>query len=787
MGRTKGTVQSHRPEGVALPDAGASGGAAPRGAVVLDDREVSSGRAETLRASAGRWGNFKSLLARVCATVTAGSAGRARAPPGGGFGSRLAAALAARDPVDLRSLIPALALLRSDPDAPLNRRGTEREKISWVYEILQSVEQFPRPDRERITLALLEDAARLPAEAQWPLFEAVMGCVRQQMDFFQKDYWLRSAAQLIESLPEEQGLRQQAAAAYADARAAWSSAATDDTLIDLASHVGESPHVRESAQGGESAQAAEWAQDRADDRVGALLLAMAGHATPVRNAVVAVLTERVALLPASALRRLERVVAERFPEVSVLRARLASLRLQFPDEQIKSSDRHVVVRVWPNVKTLGFPTPRVGHAAMSVRRGEGRSDDVSWRPLEGKSSIFDVRHYVEGRPAALGLSYREDKRYRMSDRASAALDSGRYAAREGQKRVRHQGLAFDWGVSAEKVYLPVCGSATSGSRNVFGLSAAHMARGWADVLSGMDRGEHRYVLLSRAENCAGMVGQMLAAGGASLFAAPPRVVLYAEPRQVQAYAQRLRAAIDALNVKADRLIAEYERRALLLDDGVAADLEAALQAYGGLGLKPRLDVDPASADPLHLMAQAKTLTLVLDDLADPAALAVLYAIHQRLRELNESSGEAGASWTPLSLDAASPGAPRRVLVRAATRIRNWLSRSIAAILPGRRRAQAGGAWLLQAARQIRDAPEHRRVERFDFLLNACGKLELPLRAELLLCLARHIDRLPEKGAERVAALLDANMRLPPTRRSAVLATLMTQQHLMGAVSAWTWD
>ena len=731
------------------------------------------------RAPASTRAGFKGMLRHLIAAVAPPSAGRAHVVSDPGYGERMSAALNAGDLTALKELIERLP-----------RRGSEQDRACWVGELLAHALAADRPpaDCAEITVSVLRQAPRLPAAAQDALFEALLslaGRSREQGNFYQTSYWLQSAEELADSPSLSPERRCAAVDACRSERLAWNAGTPDDTLVWLASDIGSSR------------------ADQMGDKVHALLVAAQGRPEATRAAVLEILAARARRLSAQALRQVAVAALEQLarpadvlsglldqveglpqgPEAAAiwwaveralsrhpdpqarpaLEHRLASLRDRLPDWDLKGSDQHVVVRVWPAMTRLGVPTHHYGHASMSVRQG-AESSYLCW------SDDDDPKRSCVMFPDPVDR-YDVDKGFGLAARAKEGLRSGRLQPRPGQKELRHNGIVFDWGVSARKIYLPLCGSASPAGRTLFGLSNRHIMRAWSDVAEEARAGRARYAFISTDNNCAGMVMRMMACGGAPVFVQPPRALLYRQPNEVLSYSQRVRAEIDRLNTRADVLLTEYQRRCETLDLPTDATLEAAVSAYQDGGLEPPLDIDPATTDALHLMAQARALTLALDESADTGALAVLYAIQRRLLDLNESSARAHAATSTSS--AAAPPSRRRPDNGIPARLKSWLSRSFAA-LPGTRGRTRSSQWaqlaapqLLRAALRLSRAPEASRGRRFDYLLKASGALALPQRTALLLELADQLPALAD-GVDRTGALRAAMESLPEPHRQRLL-------------------
>jgi hypothetical protein len=295
----------------------------------------------------------------------------------------------------------------------------------------------------------------------------------------------------------------------------------------------------------------------------------------------------------------------------------------------------IVVRVWPE-KLTRLAT---GHAAMTVNSRSGLEPlYISWWPTS-KVSPHEKR------------GYRDDKRSELLAHTKNRLEELEFTPRPGQKRyivdskVTPGEKVADWGVSASKVYLPQYGDnrlAANGEDcpRLFGLDAAGI-----HALAAT-KSPKNFTVISPKENCAGMVLQMLRAGGAGQFGTTPSLKLVARPSQALKYAGKIVERIDALNKRADALI---ERHVKL---GGARDisLEAAWDAYekaGGKSLQAVFSAeDINTADAFLLMRKAKAV-MNMEMIADrPNALAVLCGLRNKVCELSGKQGQPSPAKAP---------------------------------------------------------------------------------------------------------------------------------------------
>src|ERR1700691_3013429 len=234
-----------------------------------------SAAAQGPRAPVSTWTSFKRLLRHSIAFLVPPLASRAHVVPDPGFGDRMLAALKARDLTALKGLIERLP-----------RRGSERDRIAWVVDLLGQAADYPPADCAEITVTVLRQAARLPPAARDAVFETLLSLAqrsRESGDFYQTSYWLRSAEELVDSLSPERQVT--AVAACQSQRLAWNERTEDGTLVNLASQIGSSP------------------PDQTGDKVHALLLATQGRAVATRTAVLESLAAKAPQLSARALRQ----------------------------------------------------------------------------------------------------------------------------------------------------------------------------------------------------------------------------------------------------------------------------------------------------------------------------------------------------------------------------------------------------------------------------------------------------------------------------------------------------
>jgi hypothetical protein len=102
------------------------------------------------------------------------------------------------------------------------------------------------------------------------------------------------------------------------------------------------------------------------------------------------------------------------------------------------------------------------------------------------------------------------------------------------------GVITLWVEMPDKVHLPVL--STPGT--AFGLDAVRMYRWW-QVFCTSPRNIYR--LLSRTQNCAGVIARALQAGGGELYAPMPDPYLFMEPNHIRNWALAIQAKLDKFN------------------------------------------------------------------------------------------------------------------------------------------------------------------------------------------------------------------------------------------------
>ncbi len=256
-------------------------------------------------------------------------------------------------------------------------------------------------------------------------------------------------------------------------------------------------------------------------------------------------------------------------------------------------ERHAVLRFWPGKKAS---VAHSGHAAMSLKDGVSNHPCyISWWPNPEKTKLSTktskLASLLQGSKKHKGAgspSYHYDKLLLVNQKARKKLKEGTFTPRPRQRKVwieanktgisskylKKEGIEDrDWTVSAEKVYLPMIGTTSAKKDNtqttfLFGLSESDIKLAWKKATGKpreIDSKQYKAImpdntlvahfrLVSKEHNCSGMMARMLEAGGASLFLAPPKNTLYADPNSMKQYALNLEKVIAEYNQKADKLL-----------------------------------------------------------------------------------------------------------------------------------------------------------------------------------------------------------------------------------------
>jgi hypothetical protein len=157
------------------------------------------------------------------------------------------------------------------------------------------------------------------------------------------------------------------------------------------------------------------------------------------------------------------------------------------------------------------------------------------------------------------VSYREEKYLELGDKTREKLKKGEFNPLPGQNKIndsKNDKYVGEWGFSAQKVYLPMHGitvlkGGTNSQKVLFGLSQDGISSAWKKV--SQDKNAY-YQFVSKDHNCAGMVKQMLVAGGAELFLKVPQASVYSDPNTVHSYVIGLEKEVSRYNDRLDELL-----------------------------------------------------------------------------------------------------------------------------------------------------------------------------------------------------------------------------------------
>lgn len=222
----------------------------------------------------------------------------------------------------------------------------------------------------------------------------------------------------------------------------------------------------------------------------------------------------------------------------------------------------VDVHVWYNVKTKGFiPTGHFGHAALEIKGLFAKPDDryISFWPKDGAGTDKTALKAQPGltsddRQQDMFNEMRQDvaMRLELNHRIASGIPMPDHIARRalaprtGQVRLDEPfkdddtgEIFYLWGQSPSNVTtLP--GGAEGGK--AFGLSTRRMGDWWGQYKAT----QPHYRAISRTNNCAGVAIMGLVAGGSEAILPAPTIMIYAEPLQVDQYAQDLLKEMTAL-------------------------------------------------------------------------------------------------------------------------------------------------------------------------------------------------------------------------------------------------
>ncbi|HFK3790567.1 TPA: virulence factor [Escherichia coli] len=243
----------------------------------------------------------------------------------------------------------------------------------------------------------------------------------------------------------------------------------------------------------------------------------------------------------------------------------------------KNLERHLVLRCWNYEGANHW-----GHTSVSVKNNmkpEPSHMYLSWYPLTDSTKI--TSEYFSGRPGTSTDSYRKDKLNMLSDRTIQRLNAG-----EEYKKTNEHGIAKtdinrkdalypranqkkdithdSWGVSANKIYIPLRGENKSKDGdtvyNLFGLDESKLSSFICKKRGGAFRRTEIYKLISKSQNCAGMALDVLKAGNAEAYVPLPKIKLVANPNDAYKYAYKVMDRIEQLNNTHKSIIKNFDAK-----------------------------------------------------------------------------------------------------------------------------------------------------------------------------------------------------------------------------------
>ncbi|EGQ7459875.1 virulence factor (plasmid) [Escherichia coli] len=230
----------------------------------------------------------------------------------------------------------------------------------------------------------------------------------------------------------------------------------------------------------------------------------------------------------------------------------------------KNLERHLVLRCWNYEGADHW-----GHTSVSVKNNmkpEPSHMYLSWYPLNNSTKITST--YFSKSLSTSTNSYRNDKLNMLSDRTVQRLNAGEVYKKSNEHEIvktdinrkdalyprANQKKDIDqasWGVSANKIYIPLQGenqSRDGGTEyNLFGLDESKLSSFICKKRGGAFRRIEHYKLISKSQNCAGMALDVLKAGDAETYVPFPKIKLVANPNDAYKYAYKVMARIEELN------------------------------------------------------------------------------------------------------------------------------------------------------------------------------------------------------------------------------------------------
>ena len=218
----------------------------------------------------------------------------------------------------------------------------------------------------------------------------------------------------------------------------------------------------------------------------------------------------------------------------------------------------------------------VGHASVTINNSNNPNvkkqikEHMSFVPGEDPGNKMKERYFGD-RIGRFNSNYKEDKAFEISERAANRLNMGVQArdeiADKGIDSVTEETIALarfkpralqkknkdgDWGVSAQKVYIPTIGKSkdkvTSEKQSImFGLCESDMLNTLKTLKEDAESGKLKYTLASTSQNCSAMAARMLVAGGSENFIKFESSLITEDPNSIHKYAKQVQDKVDELN------------------------------------------------------------------------------------------------------------------------------------------------------------------------------------------------------------------------------------------------
>ncbi|HBA9710316.1 TPA: virulence factor [Escherichia coli] len=243
----------------------------------------------------------------------------------------------------------------------------------------------------------------------------------------------------------------------------------------------------------------------------------------------------------------------------------------------KNLERHLVLRCWSYEGVNHW-----GHTSVSLKNNMNADPShmyLSWYPLDNSTKLTST--YFSKSLSISTDSYRQDKLNMLSERTVQRLNAGeeyKNSDKHGQVKIditkkdalfpranQKKDIAHSsWGVSADKIYIPLRGENKykNGNRqyNLFGLDETKVSSFISKKRGGAFRRIENYKLISKSQNCAGMALNVLKAGDAEIYVPSPKIKLVATPNDAYKYAYKLMERIEELNNTYNNIIKNVDKK-----------------------------------------------------------------------------------------------------------------------------------------------------------------------------------------------------------------------------------